>query len=203
MIDKDKIKALREIVPIPISEALKILKENDGDVEKCVYLFKNQCIIDISKVTGCDIKMATKYYEKEKLDVNRAISSIKERLFDISYKPIKGLDFDTLRYVADWLYVMNSKDFITSLDFNRIDSVINTLKLIPELTECGETLFKAKKIKDSYFIGYSDSDPISEFINRHSMLDADNEFQKVCRYFELKPIVIKEIIDRYGRNMKK
>ncbi len=40
----NKIKELRRIVPVPMHEALQLLKANDGDVEKCVYLFKAKSI---------------------------------------------------------------------------------------------------------------------------------------------------------------
>lgn len=202
MDNKSKIKELRKIVPIPISDALKLLNENEGDVEKCVHLFNEKSIKQICETTACDTKMATLFYTQEKFDVNRAISFVKEHQYDLHYTAIKGINSNNLNLVLNWIYIIESKDFISSLDYIEIESVIKTLLLIPQLKESGETLLKAKRIKDSYFIGYSDNDPISEFVSRHSMLDADAPFQKLCHYFKLKPIVLKEEILRHKRNTK-
>lgn len=47
----DKIKELRKVLPIPIGEAKQLLMENEGDVEKCIYLFKAKSLNEIQDIT--------------------------------------------------------------------------------------------------------------------------------------------------------
>lgn len=65
---KEKIIELRKILPIPMGEAIQLLKENDNDIEKCAYLFIAKSIKEIQTLTGCDEAMANQYYKAEKYD---------------------------------------------------------------------------------------------------------------------------------------
>lgn len=86
----NKVKELRTLLPIPINEAMQLLKDNDGDIEKCVYLFKAKAIRDICDLAGCDAEIAQQHYETEKYDFNRTVSSIREAIYDQNYKPVDG-----------------------------------------------------------------------------------------------------------------
>ncbi len=93
---KIKVKALREIMPIPMAEAVELLKENNGDIKTCAEIFKAKSIELICKETGCSENMAIEFYEKEKFDLNRTISFIKEELFDQNYKPLNNITLENL-----------------------------------------------------------------------------------------------------------
>lgn len=198
---KIKVKALREIMPIPMAEAIKLLNENNGDIKICAEIFKSQSIEFICKETGCAEDMAIQFYEKEKFDLNRTISFIREELFDQNYKPIHNITLDNLSKTRTWIAIVQEKDFATSLDYNELTSVIQTLSAIPSLREVAMVLKQAKKIKDSIFKGYSDNLSIDEFVRRNVKLDDDPDFQKAYQRISLSTTIIIDEINRHRRNL--
>ena len=198
---KIKVKALREIVPVPISEALKLLKENDGNIEQCADIFKSKSIEHICSETGCSKDMAIQFYEKEKFDLNRTISFIREELFDQNYKAINNLSLENLNKTRSWVAIVQEKDFATSLDYSELETVIKVLVAIPSLREIGMALKQAKRIKDSIFKGYSDDLSIDEFVRRNVKLDDDVEFQKSYQRISLSSTIIIDEINRHRRNL--
>lgn len=198
---KIKVKALREIMPVPIAEALKLLKENNGDIKLCAEICKSKSIEYICKETGCTKDMATQFYEKEKFDLNRTISFIREELFDQSYKPISNITLESLNKTRSWIAIVQEKDFATSLDYTELTTVIQALMAIPSLREIGMALKQAKKIKDSIFKGYSDNLSIDEFVRRNVKLDDDIEFQKAYQRISLSSTIIIDEINRHRRNL--
>lgn len=197
----DKIKELRKILPVPMGEALQMLKANDGDIEKCVYLFKAKSIKKISELTGCDEKTASDYYEAEKYDFNRAVSSIREDIYDRNYKQIEGVTKEAISNVLHWLRIIESEDFGVSLDYQLLDKALQTLRLIPFLSEIASAVEKAKQAKDLIFEGYKDTDSLDEFVRRHRKLDDSSDFQSAGRLLGLKKTVIKEELLRHSRNL--
>lgn len=198
---KEKIIELRKILPIPMGEAIQMLKDNDNDVEKCVYLFKAKSIKQIQSLTGCDEEMVNKYYEAEKYDFNRTVSSIREDLFDKNYTLIEGVTKENISLIYQWLRIIEDKDFGLSLDFSYLNIVLDTLLLIPPLKETAEVVRKAKEAKDTIFEGYSDTDSLDEFVRRHKKLDDNEEFQKADRIVSLKLTIIREELMRHARNL--
>ena len=198
---KEKIIELRKILPIPMGEAMQILKENDNDVEKCIYLFKAKSIKEIQSLTGCDEEMANKYYEAEKYDFNRTVSAIREDLFDKNYTLIEGVTKENISLIYQWLRIIEDKDFGLSLDFSYLNIVLDTLLLIPPLKETADVVRKAKEAKDTIFEGYSDTDSLDEFVRRHKKLDDNEEFQKADRIVSLKLTIIREELMRHARNL--
>lgn len=198
---KDKIKELRKLVPIPMGEALQMLKANDEDIEKCVYLFKAKSIKEISELTGCDEKTAADYYETEKYDFNRTISSIREDAYDKNYKQIEGVTKEAISNVLQWLHIIETKDFGVSLDYQSLDNVLHTLLLIPSLLEVATIVEKAKSAKDIIFNGYQDTDSLDEFVRRHRKLDDSEDFQAADKLIGLKLTVMREELLRHSRNL--
>ncbi|WP_165020625.1 hypothetical protein [Dysgonomonas sp. ZJ279] len=196
-----KIKELRKIVPVPMGEAMQLLKANNGDVALCAALFKAKSISEICELTGCEPKMAAAYYEAERFDFNRTVSSIRDALYDKNYKAIEGLTKENLRIVLQWLGVVESDDFAVSLDFQQIGTVVETLSLIPALKDIASLVDKAKIAKRSIFEGYTDDMPLDEFVRRHSRLDDNPDFQIAYATIPLKVIVLKEEVLRHLRNL--
>ena len=197
----DKIKELRAILPVPMQEALQMLKANDGDVEKCVRLFKAKSIKEISELTGCDEKTVADYYEAEKYDFNRTISSIREDTYDKNYEKVDGLTKEAISNVLQWIHIIESDDFGVSLDYQLLDKALHTLVLIPALSEIGATVEKAKRSKDVIFEGYQDTDSLDEFVRRHRKLDDSQEFQRASELVAMKLTVMKEELLRHSRNL--
>ncbi|MDR3059129.1 MAG: hypothetical protein LBU84_13440 [Prevotella sp.] len=197
----DKIKELRKVLPIPIGEAKQLLMENEGDVEKCIYLFKAKSLNEIQDITGCDEKMANEYYEIEKCDFNRTVSAIREAIYDRNYKPINGVTKESVSLIYQWLRIIETDDFGRSLDFNYLNTVIDKMLLIPSLIDTANTIRKAKDAKDIIFDGYSDSSSLDEFVRRHKRLDDSEEFQEADKIINLRITIIKEELMRHARNL--
>lgn len=197
----NKIKELRRIVPVPMHEALQLLKANDGDVEKCVYLFKAKSIKDICEQTGCDEQTAAEYYEAEKFDINRAISNIKEDIYDKNYQPIDGVTKENIGNILQWLRIVEAEDFGISLDYQLLDKALETLSLIPSLNDIATKVKAAKQAKDLIFEGYTDADSLEDFVRRHRKLDDDKDFIEANRIVSLGITVIKEELLRHVRNL--
>lgn len=197
----NKVKELRAVVPVPMSEAMQLLKENGGDVEKCVYLYKARSIRHICEQTGCDEAMANKYFESEKYDINRAVSFIREELFDRCFVPVEGVTADKLHAALQWIYLVEDKDFAYSLSFARLSEVVDVMSRIASLKDTAIMLQEVKELYDRIFEGYSDSLPIEDFVRRHRQLDDEEAFVHAARLIPLRLIVIKEEILRFKRNM--
>lgn len=199
---KTQIKELRKLAPIPISEALQMLKKYNGDVQLCADKFKESAISKICTETGCELAVASEYYKREKYDLNRSISMIREDLYDRNYKPIKGITPEGLSKVRIWIAFVEEKDFATALDYKELPEVVRTLLLIPSLKHFGIALQQARKIKDRIFDGYSDDLSIDEFVRRNVKLDDNVDFQKLYKTVTLSVIPLIEELNRHRRNVK-
>lgn len=198
---KNKIIELRAILPIPMLEAKQLLEQNNYDVETCVYLYKAKAIKEITKATGCDSKQAEYHYQKERFDINRAISMINDEIYDQNYEPIKGVNHENLQFVKDWLYAMESKDFAYSLSYKHLQNAIDTMLLIPKLKEIGNLLQKAKNIYSYIFDNYNDNKPLEEFVRLNQRLDNEPDFQIANSQIPLQIFFIKDEISRHWRNL--
>lgn len=197
----NKVKELRTLLPIPINEAMQLLKDNDGDIEKCVYLFKAKAIRDICDLAGCDAEIAQQHYETEKYDFNRTVSSIREAIYDQNYKPVDGITKENVRLVIQWLGLIEAKDFAFSLDYIHLDRALETLALMPSLSEVASKVKKAKEAKSEIFEGYTDDQSLDEFVRRHKRLDDNSNFRSADAMVPLKITVIKEELLRHLRNL--
>lgn len=196
-----KVKELRVIVPVPISEALQLLKQNNGDIQRSSEIFKAQSITHIQNETGCSEGMALKFYEREKYDLNRTISFVRDELFDQNYKPIENVTLDNLNKTRTWIAIVQEKDFATSLDYIELNTVIKTLSALSALRDIATTLKKAKRIKDSIFKGYTDDLSIDEFVRRNVKLDDDLDFQEAYKRVTLSCTIIIDEINKHRRNL--
>lgn len=74
--DSEKIKILRSRIAIPLDIAIKLLKENNSDVDASEKEFHNDNIKEISIVAECDLETARESYEFCKYDTTKAIEKI-------------------------------------------------------------------------------------------------------------------------------
>lgn len=196
----NKVRELRKLMPIPVGEALLLLKNNNGDIDLCTKIFKEKSIQNICQLTGCCADMAAKYYEREKYDLNRTVSMIQDDIYDQSYKAIDGLSPEKIRFAIQWLNMVEDKDFATSLDYKFFDEVVETFSLIAELNKFGEAIAKAKELKDVIFEGYTDDESLNEFVRRHKRLDDEPVFHEADQMTRLSKTVIKDELLKHLRN---
>lgn len=199
---KEQIAELRKMLPIPISEAVLLLKNNNSDIERCANIFKARSIEQIEELTGCESQMAEKYYKEEDFDFNRTVSTIREIIYDQNYISIDGLTRENISFVFQWLGIIENDDFILALDFYQLNVVLETLRLIPNLNDISVFVQKAKEAKDIVFNGYSDSNSLEEYVRRHKCLDDNEDFQYASTMIVLKLTIIREELTRHARNLQ-
>ena len=201
--DINSIKSLRSAVPIPLQEAKQLLSANNGDVDKCITIYKDQLAKSIVDQTNCTLKEAKRVLEKEKFDINRALSNVVEDEYDKRYVPIEGVNEKTLLYAKDWLYIIEGKDFGVTLAYKNYDKFIEVFQKLDSISHLTNILVLAKKDYDQIFEGYTDSMPMEEFIRRNSLLDASPNFQKASKCVNLEIEKIKDELRRQWRNVNK
>lgn len=197
---KQKIQELRAILPIPLLEAKQLLENNGNDVETCVYLYKAKAIKEIMDATSCDSKVAEEYYTREKYDINRAISFIRDLIYDQNYQVIAGVNHNSLVYVKDWIHVMKSNDFAVSLNYPQLNKAIETMLLIKSLSKIAQLLDKVKKSHDLIFAGYSNASSIEDYIKRNRVLDNNEYFQIANEQIPLQVSFIENEVSKHWRN---
>jgi hypothetical protein len=77
--DSEKIKILRNKIAIPLDIAVKLLKENKGDIDASEIEFHNNNIKQISIVAECDFETARESYELCKYDITKTIEKINSK----------------------------------------------------------------------------------------------------------------------------
>lgn len=197
----EKIKELRTMLPIPMMEAKKLLEDNGGDIETCVYLYTAKAIKEIQSATGCDADKAEKEYRAENFDINRAISVIKDEIYDQNYVPIEGVNKTRLQLVKDWIYLVETENFGYALAYPHLDKVVETLSLIPNLEKISKMMKVVQKSYAEIFKNYNDSQPLEEFVKLNRQLDDVPEFQEANIQVPLQILYIKNEVSKHWRNV--
>lgn len=198
---KDKIRELRTMLPIPMAEAKQLLTENDGDIETCVLLYMDKALKMIVEATGASRETADKHYRKENFDINRAISMINDEIYDANYQPIDGVNKQSLQYIKDWVYAMETHDFGASLAYKGLQQAIDSMHLVPKLGEIASMLQAVKDEYDKIFAGYNDTQPLEDFVRRSRQLDDAPAFQEANRLIPLQVLYIKNEVSKHWRNV--
>lgn len=197
------VKKLRSEIPIPLSEAKHLLSTNNNNVEKCVILYKDKIAKNIMSATGCTLNDAQRALEKNKFDVNRALSSVIEEEYDKKFVPTAGVDKDSLLYAKDWLYLLENRDLSATLSYKHYDKLLNLFSLMKPLAHLTTTLKLAKEDYDRIFEGYTDQAPMDDFIRRNTLLDVSLNYQNATNTVKLEIEKIKDELRRQWRNVNK
>lgn len=202
MEERIRIKELRSAVPIPISEGIKLLKENDNNVDKCISIFIKNSIDKIVQITNCEKSIAETKFREEKFDINVAISIINRDMYDANYQSIEGLSKSDLLKAREWFNIVQMDGFYVSMTYTNVEDVIKVLNLIPNLKDVATIIQNAYTVYGRIFEGYSDSDPIEEFVRRNKRLDDNLEFNENMVLFRTKTIKLDEALSNHIRNTR-
>lgn len=197
-----RIKELRLAVPIPISEGIKLLKENDNNVDKCISIFIKNSIDKIVQITNCEKSIAETKFREEKFDINVAISIINRDMYDANYQSIEGLSKSDLLKAREWFNIVQMDGFYVSMTYTNVEDVIKVLNLIPNLKDVATIIQNAYTVYGRIFEGYSDCDPIEEFVRRNKRLDDSLEFNENMVLFKTKTIKLNEELSNHIRNTR-
>lgn len=197
---KSKIKDVRAAIPVPMSEALQLLKKHEGDADKAIAEAKAINIASICTQTGCGEKEAAKVYKAEKYDLNRTISVIREKIYDKNYRPIDGITREGIKAALDWMHIVSSKDFVTALDYQKLTPAIDTLHKIASLKDMSVALQEAKRVRDILLANENEMTN-EEFIKQNTILDVHPASVRGIEMYRMKETVMKEELLRHFRNL--
>ena len=148
-----KAKELRNKVPIPLIEAINLLKQNNCDSVLCEQIFINNRISEIRQQTGCSEKVVRQKYIEAQFDVARTINSIREKPYDSYDRQYKIPDFLTLEkihIIYQWLDFLCNERFWSLID--GYETIINVLKQMDNMTPIYDALVKAPEKYNHYFV---------------------------------------------------
>jgi len=77
--DSEKVKLLRSKIAIPLDIAIKLLKDNNGNIEDSEQEFHNNNIKEISFLAECDFETARESYLFYKYDKTKAVEKINSK----------------------------------------------------------------------------------------------------------------------------
>ncbi|MCD0476035.1 hypothetical protein LPB87_16680 [Flavobacterium sp. EDS] len=77
--DLERIKALRNKIPIPLNTAVELLRKYDNDILVCEEQFHNGNIKEISRITECEEEIVKQNYLFCNYDKNKTIEKINSR----------------------------------------------------------------------------------------------------------------------------
>jgi len=137
--DVEKVKILRQKLSIPLNAAIKLIKENNGDVSACEKEFHNSNLMAICRLAECDEVVANKFYYIFKYDVQKAIKKIDERLVCITTNE-PNETVDKIGFIL-WAENESLNKYITSkaesifIQTKDFEYVINEFKSVLEIID--------------------------------------------------------------------
>jgi len=78
--DRERIEQIRKELSIPLTYAIKLLKENQNDVPASIINFHQDNIQKIIQATDCQISVAQEIYLYCNFDVEQSIRKIKSQV---------------------------------------------------------------------------------------------------------------------------
>ncbi|KOY84946.1 hypothetical protein AD998_01180 [bacterium 336/3] len=148
----EELKFLRKRIPIPISQAVSLLNEYQGNTDIIQKIFKEQCIQEIIEATDCSWEIAEEAYRYTRYDITKAITLVIEDEFDRNYVFHSEITKEKLEIVRDWLNWMTDYhywelplsltettniviDILTHLkDFDELKNILNSNPILDEKT---------------------------------------------------------------------
>lgn len=197
---KAELKLLRQRVPVSITEALQILKANQGNIVLSEKQFIEQSINTICIQTGCRREVAIERFATYKYDLTKAVSSIKEQQYNLSYVQPAGVTAEKLRLVVKWLELETCETFDFALDYE-FDRLIEVLEHIPTLHRFADILKGAKARQQTIFNRCSQRHHKDVYTYSRNKLIRDAAFKKYQEMFELSKFFLEEEINRHLRNI--
>jgi hypothetical protein len=198
---KDQLQALRRRVPIPIHEAISRLKANQGNVDAVEQEFIEQCIAKICEQTNASRDLAFTRFKEQKYDLAKAISSIREEEYDLNYTQPSGLTKEKLTLVEKWLIIRGEEGLGTALGYH-LHSVIETLSLMPVLSDLVESLKSLEKLRQKVLEPYQDIDDRESRLKSSNKFRTSVEYQQCVNLLDQKIHLLERELARHARNIQ-
>jgi len=205
-----EIKELRERVPIPLNEALRLLEKYNGDIELTAEhfneiitateeKFKIDAIKSVAEKTQSSLEEAERSLLDCKFDIPRAISYLVEQKYDRNYVPSEYITKEGLEIFREWLKYEDHEGFSNVLNFE-FETVTSILSHMPELEVAEKALRLAKQRQDEIFDGYTYG--IEDYIKCGNRLRKDPVFIQCEKDFANNLSKLEKELWRHSRNLK-
>ncbi|TGE21943.1 hypothetical protein E5K00_16940 [Hymenobacter aquaticus] len=86
---KASLPALRQRVPVGIKQALQLLQETDGDVEKAQALFEARCVEIVQAKTGAPADLCAQCLAAVGFDIASAIDQVETQLYSLTERIVR------------------------------------------------------------------------------------------------------------------
>lgn len=200
-----QLRGLRQRIPIPVVQALQLLKQYKGDSAAVERHFLLQTIQMIAEKTGRSPSEAEEAWQICRADIQRAITYLNEKTEDENYVPSAAITPETLAVLDEWIEWESYEDFITALSI-KLDEVTFTLRNMTGFEEVSQALVVARQRERAIFANFKPNDSIelyvklrnklardaafqqAEAVFRQNILRLETELQKHRRYFNRHPI---------------
>ena len=194
-----KAKELRKKVPIPIMEAIDMLKKNDSDLALCEQIFKNNKILEICQQTGCSEAMAWQRFTDLRFDTAKTVRSIQEELYDRQYQKPIFLTREKLDMIYEWLKCENFEGLDAVLASENFETVIDVLRQMKNMTPLYKALVKAHERYIFYFEKHDLN--VEEYVKRTNYLRMDKVYDECRKVFEMNIGIFERELERHDRNI--
>ncbi|WP_286965202.1 hypothetical protein [Flavobacterium sp. UBA4854] len=175
----ESVKILRTKISIPLNEAIRLLKKNNGDVVLSEQDFHNENIKEICEKTECDEETARKEYQICNYDVAKTIERINQKLVVIATgnNPVSKIGFILWPENAEGEFYRTEKRnevFIQTEDFN---IVIEAFKSVYPIQNPWNNLIEDEfdVLGDNFF----DNKTCKEIVKKINQIETDDEKVKM------------------------
>ncbi len=205
-------KELRQRIPIPLNEALRLLEKYSGNKELTVVefndtlatiekQFKLDAINSVVEKTGSSLIEAEQALSECKLDIQRAISYLEEQAYDRKYIPSKHITKQGLEIFDEWLKYENHEGLNNVIDFE-FETITTILSHIPELKVVERALRLAKQRKDEIFNGYFYDGDIENYLQYSNRFKQDQVYKQSEKDIANNMSKLERELSRHWRNLK-
>ena len=176
---------LREIIPIGIKEAQRLLVENSGNIALAKDRFIDLQIEKIQAQTQEDWEVVKDIFVESSYDLHRCLSKIEMIQYDRTFdeKRLEGLSRESFQLMEDWLAIEDHEDISSALISPNAEQVIFFISKHLAMPELADGLREARVMIRELGLLSKDVNP-EEFTLRLNSLKANLEYQRLVRMLD-------------------
>ncbi len=135
--DREQLKKLRQRIDIPLQDAIRLLKQENGNIDAAIHLYRQQCIELIVEKLKCSPQSAQSYYVHYGLQFDKMLMSRQRRVAplvvlsaDIEHPAYPHIGFDIWAEDENFNEVKSQPErryFMYLDEFNQVLDIFNSV----------------------------------------------------------------------------